>query len=85
MTFNLLLIVFSIQITLLFLLDHLKLVVSQCERNKMTAQNIATCFGPVLFVLTGPSTTAVDFQRPIQVLKYLLEIWPAKSGKENPP
>ncbi|GAB6026555.1 hypothetical protein CHUAL_012972 [Chamberlinius hualienensis] len=66
--------------TLSTLMDHLKLVMSQSGRNKMTSANLATCFGPILFIQTDPTApaAAVDFQRPIQVLKYLLDIWPSK-------
>ncbi|XP_046387031.1 rho GTPase-activating protein 100F [Ischnura elegans] len=66
--------------TLIFLMDHLALVVSQSERNKMSPQNLAVCFGPVLMLQSGESGGDLDFQQPIGVLKYLLEIWPAKSG-----
>ncbi|CAB1332202.1 unnamed protein product [Coregonus sp. 'balchen'] len=36
------------RLTLRRLLDHLKLVASHHEVNKMTCQNLAVCFGPVL-------------------------------------
>ncbi|XP_071444908.1 rho GTPase-activating protein 100F [Hetaerina americana] len=68
--------------TLIFLMDHLALVVSQSERNKMSPQNLAVCFGPVLMLQSGESGGDLDFQQPIGVLKYLLEIWPAKSVRE---
>ena len=67
------------QHTLIFLLDHLALVVSQSERNKMSPQNLAICFGPVL-MLQSEEGKDLDFGQPISVLKYLLEIWPTKSG-----
>lgn len=35
--------------TLSFLMDHLSLVVSRSSVNKMNFQNLAVCFGPVLF------------------------------------
>lgn len=35
--------------TLSFLMDHLSLVASRSSFNKMNAQNLAVCFGPVLF------------------------------------
>lgn len=35
--------------TLSFLMDHLSLVASCSDFNKMNAQNLAVCFGPVLF------------------------------------
>jgi hypothetical protein len=60
-------------------MDHLALVVSQSERNKMSPQNLAICFGPVL-MLQSEEGKHLDFGQPISVLKYLLEIWPTKSG-----
>lgn len=79
-------------------MDHLCLVTAQSDRNKMTPQNLAICFGPVLMLHsddssagaganssssggnTGGSGGSLDFQKPIGVLKYLLQIWPMKSG-----
>lgn len=65
------------QATLVFLLDHLSLVVSASERNKMSAQALATALGPPLMLhsTTAPSEE-VDHAQPIAVLKYLLQIWP---------
>lgn len=63
---------------MVFLLDHLSLVVSASERNKMSAQALATVMGPPL-MLHSANTTAgadVDHAQPIAVLKYLLQIWP---------
>lgn len=66
------------QCTLIYLLDHLALVISQC--NKMSPANLAVCFGPVLMLHAEDTSPPLDFQQPIAVLKYLLEIWPVKSG-----
>lgn len=71
----------SFQATLIFLMDHLALVVSQSARNKMTPQNLAVCFGPILMLHSESREKDLDFQEPINVLRYLLEIWPSKSGK----
>lgn len=62
----------------MFLLDHLSLVVSASERNKMSAQALATVMGPPLMLHSAntPSGTEVDHAQPIAVLKYLLQIWP---------
>jgi Rho GTPase-activating protein SYDE len=66
-------------------MDHLALVVSQSDRNKMVPQNLAVCFGPVLMLQSDDSAAEVlDFVQPISVLKYLLEIWPIKSGNVTP-
>lgn len=42
----------SSQATLSLLLDHLSLVASCCSFNRMTHQNLAVCFGPVLLTPT---------------------------------
>lgn len=72
------------QCTLIYLMDHLALVVSQSDRNKMVPQNLAVCFGPVLMLQSDDSSEVLDFVQPISVLKYLLEIWPIKSGNVTP-
>lgn len=66
------------QATLVFLLDHLSLVVSASERNKMSAQALATVMGPPLMLhsANAPNGSDVDHAQPIAVLKYLLQIWP---------
>ncbi|XP_072378931.1 rho GTPase-activating protein 100F isoform X1 [Diabrotica undecimpunctata] len=83
--------------TLIFLMDHLALVVSASDRNKMSAQNLATALAPPLMLQTSDSitpTTAtkshdIDYQQPISVLKYLLQIWPTPkhhhSGRRGRP
>ncbi|XP_076976532.1 rho GTPase-activating protein SYDE2 [Tamandua tetradactyla] len=78
--------------TLKMLLDHLKLVTSYHEVNKMTCQNLAVCFGPVLLSQRQETSThnnrvftdseelasALDFKKHIEVLHYLLQLWPVK-------
>ncbi|XP_073684801.1 rho GTPase-activating protein SYDE1 [Garra rufa] len=44
--------------TLSFLLDHLSLVASFSDSNRMTCQNLAVCFGPVLLTPTQESWQA---------------------------
>lgn len=70
--------IFHFQATLVFLLDHLSLVVSASERNKMSAQALATALGPPLMLhsLTAQPGEEIDHSQPIAVLKYLLQIWP---------
>uniref|UniRef100_I3JQM5 Synapse defective Rho GTPase homolog 2 n=1 Tax=Oreochromis niloticus TaxID=8128 RepID=I3JQM5_ORENI len=72
------------------LLDHLKLVASYQEMNKMTCQNLAVCFGPVLlsqrqeaschtnrvFIDSEELASALHFKKHIEVLHYLLQLWP---------
>lgn len=77
--------------TLTLLLDHLRLVSSFHAHNRMTAQNLAVCFGPVLLpARQAPArprirssgsglANAVDFKRHIEVLHYLLQAWPGES------
>ncbi|XP_069837646.1 rho GTPase-activating protein SYDE2 isoform X2 [Dendropsophus ebraccatus] len=87
--------------TLKMLLDHLKLVASYHEVNKMTCQNLAVCFGPVLlsqrqetsnhnnrvFIDSEELASALDFKKHIEVLHYLLQLWPVKNdpSKEASP
>ncbi|XP_043554518.1 rho GTPase-activating protein SYDE2 isoform X2 [Chiloscyllium plagiosum] len=79
--------------TLKMLLDHLKLVASYHEVNKMTCQNLAVCFGPVLlsqrqetsnhshrvFTDSEELANALDFKKHIEVLHYLLQLWPVQN------
>lgn len=76
------------------LLDHLKLVASYHEVNRMTCQNLAVCFGPVLlsqrqetanhnnrvFTDSEELASALDFKKHIEVLHYLLQLWPGKTS-----
>ncbi|XP_030642239.1 rho GTPase-activating protein SYDE2 [Chanos chanos] len=78
------------KVTLRRLLDHLKLVASHHEVNKMTCQNLAVCFGPVLlsqrqdaschsnrvFIDSEELASALHFKKHIEVLHYLLQLWP---------
>ncbi|XP_061871552.1 rho GTPase-activating protein SYDE1 [Colius striatus] len=87
--------------TLTRLLDHLSLVASFHNFNRMNSQNIAVCFGPVLLTQnqepqrfgTGTRSythsediaSAVDFKRHIEVLHYLLQAWPAPCSSQDLP
>ncbi|XP_070765068.1 rho GTPase-activating protein SYDE2 [Enoplosus armatus] len=80
------------RMTLRRLLDHLKLVASYQEVNKMTCQNLAVCFGPVLlsqrqeaschtnrvFIDSEELASALHFKKHIEVLHYLLQLWPGE-------
>ncbi|RZF36635.1 hypothetical protein LSTR_LSTR007338, partial [Laodelphax striatellus] len=68
--------------TLIYLMDHLALVVTQSEQNKMSPQNLAVCFGPILTLQSECEDKQLDFLQPINVVRYLLEIWPIKSVRE---
>lgn len=55
----------------------MSLVVSASERNKMSAQALATVMGPPLMLHSAVAPgKEVDHAQPIAVLKYLLQIWP---------
>ncbi|XP_061438820.1 rho GTPase-activating protein SYDE1 [Rhineura floridana] len=87
--------------TLTMLLDHLSLVAASHTFNRMNAQNLAVCFGPVLLSQgaggpgdRGPSkqhrtiASTMDFKHHIEVLHYLLQAWPAPhrmTGEEECP
>lgn len=63
-------------------LNHLKKVASKADKNKMNIVNLAICFGPVLLCPSPVSGgTSLDFKKHIEVLKYLLEIWPENYGR----
>ena len=47
----------------------------------MGPTQLAGSFGPILMVHFDGSAESLDFQPPIKILQYLLEVWPAKSGK----
>ncbi|KAG1652917.1 Rho GTPase-activating protein 100F [Nymphon striatum] len=65
--------------TLILIMDHFKLVLGEKDQNKLTAQSIASCFGPLLMCKTDEDTPTLDFEQPIQVMEYLLDIWPNKN------
>ncbi|CAC5372196.1 SYDE [Mytilus coruscus] len=66
------------QETMAVVLNHLKKVAGNADKNKMNIVNLAICFGPVLLCPSPVSSggTSLDFKKHIEVLKYLLEIWP---------
>lgn len=68
--------------TLVFLLDHLALVVAAQDRNKMSPQHLAVALAPPLMLQSQPPTD-LDYQRPIHVLQCLLQIWPPPKRSGN--
>lgn len=69
--------------TLYALLNHLKRISTNHEKNKMTCQNLAVCFGPVLLgSVNSPPTKGLDlnaaigFKQHIQVLNFMVSNWP---------
>ncbi|KPJ09811.1 Rho GTPase-activating protein 100F [Papilio machaon] len=71
--------------TLVFLLDHLALVVAAQDRNKMSPQHLAVALAPPLMLHSQPPNE-LDYKRPIHVLQCLLQIWPPpkRSGRVLP-
>lgn len=63
--------------TALYLLDHLKLVVSHGDGNKVTSQSLAVSFGPILMCHTRHEALA-HISKPIEILKCLIDLWPLK-------
>lgn len=68
--------------TLVFLLDHLALVVAAQERNKMSAQHLAVAMAPPLMLHAQPGTE-IDYRRPVHTLQCLLQIWPPPKRSGN--
>ncbi|XP_023674768.2 rho GTPase-activating protein SYDE2-like isoform X1 [Paramormyrops kingsleyae] len=80
------------------LLNHLKLVASHQDVNRMTCQNLAVCFGPVLlgqrqeaacrtnrtFADCEELASALHFKKHIEVLHYLLQLWPVVDPNKTP-
>jgi len=62
-----------------FVMDHLKLLISYSDKNKMTSQALATIFGP-LFTCHHESD---NIHKSMEVYKFLLDIWPIKQPR-NP-
>jgi hypothetical protein len=71
-----------VQDTMAMMMNHLRRVAAHCDKNKMTINNLAICFGPVLLCPAPSSSSdpAVDFSKHIDVLRYLLEIWECDNG-----
>ncbi|BES99773.1 Rho-GTPase-activating protein [Nesidiocoris tenuis] len=67
--------------TFIYLMNHLALVASQQDRNKMSTQALATCFAPVLVLHSETAGQSLDFHGPISVIKYLLDIWPSATER----
>ncbi|XP_046960781.1 rho GTPase-activating protein 100F isoform X3 [Vanessa cardui] len=68
--------------TLVFLLDHLALVVAAQDRNKMSPQHLAVAMAPPLMLQSQPPAE-MDYQRPIHVLQCLLQIWPPPKRSDS--
>jgi len=74
-----------VQDTLLFMLDHLKRVSLKSPVNQMTSSNLAVIFGPLLLCpsphLDQDRRLALNFDQQIQLVKYLLDVWPDNRGQ----
>ena len=62
-----------------YLMDHLKNISSNSDKNKMTTQSLATVFGP-LFTCHYESD---NLHKSIDVFRFLLDIWPSKNNLDN--
>ena len=74
-----------VQDTLVFILDHLKRISLKSTVNQMTSSNLAVIFGPLLLCppphLDQDRRLALNFDQQIQLVKYLLDIWPDNRGQ----
>ena len=70
--------------TMSMVLNHLHKIARQADKNKMGLEQLAACLGPVLLCPSPASAeapAALEFRKHIEVLKYLLEIWPDTNGE----
>lgn len=65
------------------IIDHLKLILAYRHSNKLTADQLSSIFGPLLFL--SSRTAAVVFPNPYQpcraLLRELLHYWPGQQGE----
>lgn len=60
-------------------MDHLKLIVSHSEKNKMNTQALSQIFGP-LFTCHYESD---NIHKSVEVFKFLLDMWPSGKKKQQ--
>jgi len=74
-----------VQDTLVFILDHLKRVCLKSAVNHMTSSHLAVIFGPLLLCPSPHQDQdrrlALNFNQQIQLVKYLLDVWPHNRGQ----
>lgn len=72
------------QETLAAVLNHLRQVSLKAGVNKMSIANLAVCFGPILLCPGSqanlPQGQTWNFSKHIELLKYILDIWPHIRG-----
>jgi len=72
---------------LTFILDHLKRISLKSTVNQMTSSNLAVVFGPLLLCpsphLDQDRRLALNSEQQIQLVKYLLDIWPQNRGQSS--
>lgn len=72
------------QETLAAVLNHLRQVSLKADVNKMSIANLAVCFGPILLCPGSqanlPQGQTWNFSKHIELLKYILDIWPHIRG-----
>lgn len=72
----------------IYILNHLKHVSLYQSENKMTTANLAVCFGPI-FIPPQRSdgqekeSEASSMRLHIEIIKYLLDIWPQEFSTNN--
>ncbi|XP_076371423.1 rho GTPase-activating protein 100F-like isoform X1 [Tachypleus tridentatus] len=69
--------------TVFCLMDHLKQVVSHSEQSKMTSQNVAVSFGPIVMCHITPRERSIELRKSIDVFRCLLDMWPANRGDRS--
>ena len=85
LTADVVVMVTCIQDTLVFMLDHLKRISLKSSVNQMTSSNLAVIFGPLLLCpsphLDQDRRLALNFDQQIQLVKYLIDVWPDNRGQ----
>lgn len=76
--------------TVIFVLNHLKLVSTHQMENRMTSSNLAVCFGPIFIPPSGMNSLnsnggggANGMRFHIDVLTYIMDIWPQSFNTNN--
>lgn len=62
-------------------MDHLKLIVSHSDKNKMNTQTLSQIFGP-LFTCHYESD---NIHKSVEVFKFLLDMWASGKRKQQQP
>lgn len=74
------------------LMDHLKCVGSQSDRNGMDDQRLSNMFGPLIFCTARRKVSDTQEEKPksvdplepqtsAEMLKFLLQLWPTRTSR----